>query len=78
VIYALIIALMAALDIIMWQAIRMFESRGSVFVGLGFIQRESSPRWYRFHIIMWWTVLGLCVTFTLIMSLWFMAAGINA
>jgi len=77
-IYALTIALMVAADLIIWQFIRAFERRGSVFAGLGFIQRDSSPRWYRFHIVMWWIALGLSVITTIIASFLFMPAGTNA
>jgi hypothetical protein len=77
-IYVLIIALMAAGDLIMWQAIRSFERRGSVFVGLGFVQRDASPRWFCLHMAMWWIGLGLGVALTLVVGFLFMAAGIDA
>ena len=77
-IYALIVVFMVTGSVILWQAIQTFERRGTVFVGLGFVRRDRSPRWYRFHISMWRLVFVLSVIVTLMASFLFMAAGTNA
>jgi hypothetical protein len=74
----LIIAFMIAIDVLIWQVIRTYERRGAVLAFPFVFQRDRSPRWFRFHIVMLWISLVLCILFTLFMSILLLAAGTNA
>jgi len=74
----LIVAFMVAIDVFILQVIRAYERRGAVLAFPFVIHRDRSPGWFRFHIVMHWISLALCVAFTFIMSLLLLGAGTNA
>jgi len=74
----LVIAFMIAIDVFIWQVIRTYERRGAVLAFPFVVHRDRSPRWFRFHIVMLWISLALCVLFTLFVGIEGLAVGTNA
>ena len=62
------IAFMVAVDLLIWAVIRYYNGRGIVLAFPRVIARDRSPHWFRFHIVMLWISLALCVAFTVVVS----------
>ena len=74
----LIIGFMVMIDVLIWQVIRTYERRGAVLAFPFIVQRDQSPGWFRFHIVMLLVSLVLCILFTFFIAIFLLTAGANA
>jgi hypothetical protein len=74
----LIIAFMVAIDVLIFLIIRTYERRGVILALPWTIQRDKTPRWFRFNQIIGWLAFWLAVAFTLVVSVALLSEGTNA
>jgi hypothetical protein len=72
------IAFMVVLDVLIFLVIRAFERRGAILALPWTIQRDKTPRWFRFNQIIGWLSFWLAVAFTLVVSVALLSGGTNA
>jgi hypothetical protein len=73
----LIIAFMLAIDALILVIIRTYERRGTILAFPWPIQRDKSPRWFRFNQIIGWISFWLAVAFTLVVSVSLISGNSN-
>jgi hypothetical protein len=74
----LIIAFMVAVDALIFLVIRTYERRGTIIALPWPIERDKTPRWFRFNQIIGWISFWLAVAFTLVMSVSLLFGNTNA
>ena len=74
----LIISFMIAIDVAIFLVIRTYERRGVILALPWTIQRDKTPRWFRFNQIIGWLSFWLAVAFTLVVSAVLLSGATNA
>jgi hypothetical protein len=74
----LAIGFMLALDVLIWLILRAYQRRGVILAFPWNIDRERSPRWFRFNMLVGWLAFWSAIAFTILITVSILTASPDA